>query len=61
VSEPKECAIEAAVYQNTAAGLEPQLFCECGFVTDGADTWAETGEQMDEHLEETGGRRPGTA
>src|SRR5262245_1229218 len=42
--------IEGAVYQWTAAGLEPRLFCTCGFVAEG-ENWAEAGEALDEHME----------
>ena len=40
-----------AVYQRTAAGLEPRLFCSCGFVAVGM-TWEEVGEEYDAHLAE---------
>lgn len=43
--------IDGAVYQRTAAGLEPCLFCTCGF-TARAATWEEAGAELDAHLAE---------
>ena len=55
---PKEeardgCEIEQAVYCRTVIGLEPTLFCSCGYAAQGAD-WEEAGQDYDAHLNGNG-------
>lgn len=47
--ERSECEIDGAAYDRNAGGLDPSLFCSCGFVAYG-DTWSEAGSKMDDHL-----------
>jgi hypothetical protein len=44
--------IEQAVYLRKPWGLEPHLFCSCGFAASG-DNWEEAGEGYDAHLAES--------
>lgn len=36
---------------NLSSGT-PTLFCYCGWSTEDAESWAEAGSQLDDHLEE---------
>ena len=48
--------IEDAFYAFTPLGQKPFMLCSCGFETSrGNDTWAETGEELDEHLKKAAG------
>jgi hypothetical protein len=46
-----EHGIHSAVYERAATGLQPTLFCLCGFAAQG-DTWEEAGAELDAHLDE---------
>lgn len=54
--EKQEHGPEVVCYSYGAAGYRPYIQCLCGWhtLTDGLDpvSWAEAGEEYDEHLEE---------
>lgn len=50
-SPPVEHGIGSAAYVRTALGLEPTLFCLCGFAAQGSE-WQDAGAELDFHLAE---------
>jgi hypothetical protein len=56
LAEPVEVehGVEAAYYSNSPFGYRPVLECLCGFRTSNAcSTWAEVGDELDQHLAES--------